>query len=331
MPAKLVEFFKTDTPQKIAVVVSILVVAGLAWFTFFSIINGFPMGWEAQRMIFSPPVFLIVFIGMIALTAYVSRKIPLLRWFWFPNDAASDTAAAHSEANAPKPKAAQADKTDLLSEKIDLNRSRDVEPRAYPRGIYLDKHSADELRFRIKATKRKWRWLPFALILPVYGIASTLGPILGFRSDYYNQNRYVPASFSWMPTLLLLVVGTVFLVWLYKKFWLALPIRVTPTHINVNGQSFNREHYGGMRVGYEIGGNEAVPVGGLFEGAIGDTSLGFVGLRLQYGRWGEDLDYMVNKYHANEYIVWMNEMIATVGAPPAKDVAPDQGVRGQKF
>lgn len=331
MMEKLTAFFKTKAPEKIAVIGSLLVVAVLAWFTFFSILDGLVMSRGTRRMIFSPLVFLIVFVGMVALTAHISRKIPLLRWFWFPNDAASDTAAAKSEVNAPEPKAAQTDKTDLLSEKIDLNRSKDVEPRPYPRGIYLDKNSADELRFRIKATRRKWRWLPFALILPVYAIASTLGPILGFRSDYWVGRQYVAPSFSWMPTFLLLVVGTVFLVWLYKQFWLALPIRVTPTHINVNGQSFNRKHYGGMRVGYEIGGNESVPVGGLFEGAVGDTSLGFVGLRLQYGRWGEDLDYMVNKYHANEYIVWMNEMIAAVGAPPAKDIAPDQGVRGQQF
>ncbi|MHC5656340.1 hypothetical protein, partial [Stappia sp. ICDLI1TA098] len=167
MMEKLTEFFKTNTLQKVAVVIGILVVSGLAWFTFFSLIDSIRMSWEARMRIFSLPVFLIVFVGMIALAIYISRKIPQLGWFWFPNDAARDTPAAKSEVNSPEPKAAKAD---LFSRKINLNRSRDVKPRLYPRGIYLDKNLPDDLRFRLKATRRKWRWLPFALILPVYAI-----------------------------------------------------------------------------------------------------------------------------------------------------------------
>ena len=46
---------------------------------------------------------------------------------------------------------------------------------------------------------------------------------------------------------------------------------------------------------------------------MGDHFMGVSGLRVAYGRWGDDLDYMVNKYHAPEYVVWMNEVIAEVG------------------
>lgn len=87
-------------------------------------------------------------------------------------------------------------------------------------------------------------------------------------------------------------------------------IIATKDTILYGSRKFSRLHYGGMRIGYTTKED-----GGL-KNSFFDLSLGMAAPRLQYGRWGEDLAYLVNGYHANEIVIWLNEIIDSVGAPP---------------
>ncbi|MCA1241470.1 hypothetical protein LC092_03360 [Stappia stellulata] len=129
--------------------------------------------------------------------------------------------------------------------------------------------------------------------------------------------------------VILCVVVVLTMVWAWLKGHPKLKIIAKPDTLQVAHLIFDHQHYHGMRIGYEVQG-EAVNIG-AFNTVMGDHFMGVSGLRVAYGRWGEDLDYMVNKYHAPEYVVWMNEVIAEVGKPAPKEHDPSQGVKKAEF
>lgn len=201
------------------------------------------------------------------------------------------------------------------------------EPRPYPKGINVLDASPEKLIFWVKAARKRWRWLPFALLIFITPALVWIGIAMGIDPGGYDRlGRYRAPSFSFMPVASIVALWGAFLFWLYKLFWLNLIFSVTPNRINVGGKTYDRAHSAGMRIGYTVEGNGGVG-DSMVDVIAGDASMGFVGLRLTYGRWGEDLDFMVNRYHAAEYVVWMNEQIAMVGAAAPKDHDPAKGRR----
>ncbi len=204
-------------------------------------------------------------------------------------------------------------------------------PREHPRGISLIKHSKDILIFRVKAAHRRLRWLPVGIAVVGLPIAIALGGIGGINEGGWVNGRHINPYFSFWPMIIccLIVLGIAIVLW--RELWPDLKFEITPTEIKVANLIYDRKHFGGMRIGYEIDSKSEGVKLGFVDAINGDHSLGFTGLRIQYGRWGDDLDYMVNKYHAAEYVVWMNEMIATVGAPEAKEHEPSKGRKKAEF
>jgi hypothetical protein len=205
--------------------------------------------------------------------------------------------------------------------------------RPYPRGIYLDKQSADELVFRLKAVHRRLRFLPLWIFLA----SLVLVPALGFWWGFDDGTRIVDGyripmerpDFSIVPTVILVLLTIAGLIWAWRIGHPKVQITATPDTIQVGNMIFNRSQYGGMRLGYQVQG-EAVKIG-TFDTVMGDHFMGVSGLRVAYGRWGEDLDYMVNKYHAAEYVVWMNEQIDAIGRPEPKKHDPAKGRKKAEF
>ncbi|WP_157946891.1 hypothetical protein [Thalassobius sp. I31.1] len=131
------------------------------------------------------------------------------------------------------------------------------------------------------------------------------------------MQAYMPVAGRWghnplqyALTGVLFTCAAFYFVAAVSYFWTRpwVKIVVTPNTIRYGSRFFHREFHDGMRLGYST--NETDLKNKLLEG-----SFGTVAMRLTYGRWGEDLPYLVNKYHADEIVIWMNEIINSVGAP----------------
>lgn len=207
-------------------------------------------------------------------------------------------------------------------------RSGKVPVRPYPRGIELETQTDDRLEFRLKSVHRRWRFAAVWIFIVSLFLVPLLGVWLGFddgfRTDRWGNNApMVRPSFSFVPSIILALLTIAGMVWAWFKGHPKIEIVATPSTLTVAGLEFDRANFSGMRIGYQIQG-EAVKIG-TFDTVMGDHFMGVSGLRVGYGRWGEDLDYMVNKYHAPEYVVWMNEQIEQVGRPESKSHAPAEG------
>lgn len=147
----------------------------------------------------------------------------------------------------------------------------------------------------------------------------------GYRTVPQYSKRYI----TWVPLYFFYVLVLAGIVWAWRKAHPMLEVTATPAQIRVGHLVFMRRYFGGMRTGYTIGGEKVVS--NSFDFSIGNGFVGAVGLRVSYGRWGEDTNFMLNKYHAPEYVVWMNEQIAAVGAPSPRDNDYALGRRKENF
>ena len=143
---------------------------------------------------------------------------------------------------------------------------------------------------------------------------------------------YVPTTFQskgyYNPFLPIVAFGgSLFLcVYLWRKCFPNVRVVIQKDRVLVGNHLFDRQHFSGFRKGYEDNGpNDSG--GNYFDKTFAMSTT----LRFQYGRWGEDLEYMVNNYHASEYVIWMNAVIAEVGKPEPKEIDAKQGQRKQVF
>lgn len=127
-----------------------------------------------------------------------------------------------------------------------------------------------------------------------------------------------------------LVITVVFFLWLHRITHPKIIIRITPSEIEVGDLKFSRENFRGFR----IGGTESDPQnrgGDWNPSVLGHNQFVWTALHPQIGDWGEVLPYMVPRAVANHYVIWLNELVAYVGAPPPKATAPEEGRREQRF
>lgn len=62
-----------------------------------------------------------------------------------------------------------------------------------------------------------------------------------------------------------------------------------------------------------------------------DDGMFWTPLRVTYGRWGEPLPYMLPKDEANDYILWIAEILEWVSPPEERANIPEAGIRAQSF
>jgi hypothetical protein len=200
-------------------------------------------------------------------------------------------------------------------------------PRLSPKGTIVEAQSDDSVTLRFRAALRTWWVLPY-IMLPITIVGSIpLGLFIGTYMNPVNMFQHQSAWQGYFNTALwgtpvAMVIAT-YLVWRWTQP--LVKVVANRQYIQVGSQYFERENYGGMRLGYEIETSM-----GLLKNDFHDLSIGLQGIRLSYGRWGEDLPYLVNSYHANEIVLWLNVKIGETEAAIAAPVS-QTGNRPQSF
>lgn len=196
-----------------------------------------------------------------------------------------------------------------------------VPVRALPQGTKLIERKPGFAAVRFKAILRGWTVLSYVMLFATFLIGVPLAWTLGVAM---RSSPFAPFNVgAALITMLIFIGGTVFS--FFKTHpWVKLV--ATPDYIQVGGKFYDRQHYGGIRLGYEINLKGGGALSNSFEDVFGNR----VGLRLGYGLWGEDLPYMVDKYHSNEIVLWLNMIISATQQPP---VGPsmEHGARTQRF
>jgi hypothetical protein len=192
--------------------------------------------------------------------------------------------------------------------------------RETPKGTRLVKLREGEfvvLKFR--AAIRFWYLVAFAAVPAVFVLGGPIGfaASLIFRTGPYGLPN--TGAYFWV-----FVILSVLAYLAIRRAYPWVTLIATPQYIKVGKLYFDRGHYGGMRTGYEISTSA-----GLLKNDFHDLGIGLVALRLSYGLWGEDLPYLVNRYHGAEIVIWMNYMIGLAEAE--KEPSPQTGVRSQQY
>ena len=190
-----------------------------------------------------------------------------------------------------------------------------AELRSSPKGTIVKRSSKDEFVAEIKCVLRFWFWFAPAVAISLSILVLPFSLILVMAWDPMIQTLGV--------VLIVASIGAVGLAFWRTRFW--VKVVAHREAIKFGERTYDRKHYTGMRIGYSIDGDSTL------KNDFFDQSMGMTALRLAYGRWGEDLPYLVNKYHAPEIVIWLNEHIDAVGAPPPRENAPSEGRREQSF
>lgn len=189
--------------------------------------------------------------------------------------------------------------------------TRSAEPRRTPKGTRVQKQTPDEAIFQIRAAKQFWWWFGPAIAI---GISFFMIPF----SFVLIAAMYDPGANTIGIILLLVCLGGMVASYLMTRVWLTVLVR--KDQMRVGAKVYDRKYVSGFSIGYSLKTDDKALMNDFK-----DQTLGLSGLRLRYGRWGDDIPYLVNQYHAAEIVIWANEIIASVGAPAPKEHDPKAG------
>lgn len=173
-------------------------------------------------------------------------------------------------------------------------------PRSTPKGTSLSRHTNDEAILSIRCVRQFWWWAGPTAAAVFSGFVIPFAVVLIFASFDTEAN-----AIGWI--LLFACIFGLFISYQTTRVWLEIIIH--KDKISVGNRVFDRAHTSGFRTGYSIDTEDGL------KNDFMDQSMGFSGLRLSYGPWGEDLPYLVNKYHSAEILVWLNAIMDNVGKP----------------
>jgi len=205
--------------------------------------------------------------------------------------------------------------------------------RDHPKGTELVHQTEGTVTLKFKAAIRFW-WKLIFLMIPMTLAAPFVGAFIGAALAIAEQQRRYDLgeyrntdigawSFQGGVWITIMMITATIAVFYWTRPWVT--VFADRVHIRVGDLRFSREHFGWLRLGYEI-----ETSGALLKNDFHDLDIGLQGLRLVYGPWGEDLPYLVNKYHANEIVLWINTKIAET-APPQPTPVATSGDRPQSF
>jgi len=286
------------------------------------------------------PLGIIGFLLTAAGVVWGASRIPRLAWFWGRPDTA-ETASTSPGDEADSKASTMETPSEKVSQEIPTDERREdgvpppsrgqmqadevtpilgaPRPRATPQGTQLIKQSPERAVMKVKSAVRFWSWFlpPFFLITMVITIVPITGVLAAAMQKANNFRRGLDAYlFDAGAVVFACFIGAAVL-----SYYLTRPsvrITVTPEAVKYGSEYFDRRFHHGVRTGWSMQGVE-------LQNSFFDKSFGLQALRFTYGRWGEDLPYMVNAYHAQEIVIWMNEIIDQVGAPPAPSNDPYAG------
>lgn len=188
------------------------------------------------------------------------------------------------------------------------------------------------VKIQFKAAVRFW-WKFYYLMIGVCVAATFLGGFVGLGVAMSNAASLAREGVFVQPGSFEIVVGAIIgfviavipTIYVYRWTHPWVEVTANPSFISVGDFYFDRRYYGGFRVGYELQTNL-----GTLKNDFHDIDIGLQGLRFCYGQWGEDLPYLVSKYHANEIVMWINQKIAET-EPKATAPVTESGQRPQRF
>lgn len=262
----------------------------------------------------------------------VSNRIPRLSWFWRdPNKAktkekpsqsasmlsSTDQVAEPKEQVEERATPEEAEVTDQRFEGVVAARY----PRLTPQGTYLSPNSNEELAvMRVKVAIRFWCFalptffsvlsVPLAFVSAVISVA-VLGQRGGLRPDDVFMYMGASAVISFSVCLIAAVIS-------YHKTRPEILVHVDKDRIRIGTETYDRRFAGAVVVGHTERDTEV-------SRKIISPQFGSVALGIQYGRWGETTNYMLDAEHASETVVWMNEVIDSVGDAQARRYDPQAG------
>lgn len=305
--------FQESRNATVLIAAGSLIAIFVVWYAILMVLDLLDVPWMLRGMLL---LNRIIFLAALGLAAYIviriGSRIPQLSWFW-----GYDMARVASQ----KQKASTSSNIKSATERVQDITAFCLVPRSTPKGtelVYLDENSA---HMRVKSAIRFWCYFLPALFTIGAVAGVPLGGYWGFEIYNAQPNRWNinPTPYVFWGAVFL--SGSFVAAAIYSYFatrpWLG--VKVTPSTITYGSMKFDRRYYGGMQIGYST--NE----GGDLKNGFFDLSLGMAALRLSYGPWGEDLKYLINKYHSAEIVNWMNGVIASVGAAPPPDYDPYAG------
>ncbi|MDW3181645.1 hypothetical protein [Roseobacter sp.] len=269
--------------------------------------------------------------GLIAAFAgviFASTKVSKFDWFWkgeqggpAQHDVPVDNnqmAMAAEATNTPDVKAVSG--LPAHSESVSIREGvqgprltvRYEKIRETPVGTSIIQISDEKAVLEVQSVIQFWCWFAPLTLTVLAFVAIPVGAWLGYvfyeatitQGWQFNSRDAVGASLRGAIILPALALGAAFLS--YRHYRPQVRVTITPDMIQYGDRKFDRQYSGGVRIGYY---SQEAELGTSFtQGRFGVTLM-----RLSYGRWGEDLKYMVSSYHAPEIVVWMNEIIDGVG------------------
>lgn len=257
---------------------------------------------------------------------FASQKVEFLSWFW-GTEAKFETRPEKVfivEPEKEKPSSENTPET-LELEAVDKPRFG-VALREFPMGanlIHLDDKSA---KIELQVAIRFWCWiLPLALgflVIP----AAILGAGVGYSSfiDGYEHNVSHPGQIvsymSWGAIICSgLAGGLSYLA--YRETRPTITINIDHDQLVIGSYLFDRRFVNGITLGYQ---NDSSQLRGRFL----EPESGVTSLNVAFGRWGENTKYLVRSDDASAIIVWINEIMESVG--PIQERANNAGI-GQKI
>ncbi len=276
-----------------------------------------------------------VFLAAIAV-AFAVYKIPALGWFWQPKDGETTPADTSSEAKADPTQQLvtdEADETSVSSVAEETVTSPAAEPapapvehlglrvpRDRPLGTRVISHTSDKAVLEVKTAIQFWSWVLPSLLLVLTVIAIPVGASLGVAAYATSPNKWQSSATAYATQSVVIIAG-VFLGLTVLSYFLTRPkvqVYITKDVVFFGEYRFDRELSGGFRIGYDAK-NVNLPQSFL------RPRFGMTVLRFAYGRWGEDMRYLIDAYQANNIVVWMNEIIDSIGDPPTRRFDPSAG------
>ncbi|WJY21589.1 hypothetical protein QTA57_17980 [Fontisubflavum oceani] len=285
---------------------------------------GFIVGGVIDELFWTGPFVLVV---SILVTFWAASRVKQLSWFFGERE--QPVSDEDHSATKGKIRADSSDDTaehasqPSIAEPVELAGA--LTPREAPVGTSVVSIAPDQAVVRVNSVIHFWCWFaPLALGAGAF-LATPLGALIGYQlykqSVPWHQFEAEAAFYAsfWGGTLVfgLFIAAAI---WSYFANRPKVKVLITPDAIRYGDILFDRRHAAGLRIGYKSHAAE-------LKANITDDRFGVSRLRLAYGNWGEDLKYMVNSYHADEIVIWLNGIINNVGAPPPKQYDPNKGTK----
>ena len=197
----------------------------------------------------------------------------------------------------------QAPPEDPILKRIDrerrYRRTKDATVFSHPRGArILTPPDGNQVKISIPTAIQSFWVVPFfaipvlAFLIVGFGLALSIVPPGWDTRGYFNP----------LPLILSIVI-TLGLAWvIWRLCFPRIIIEANRDGVTVGKYKFDWRALGGFRIGHTAGGVERENTQWLYQGMV-----------IEYGPYGFDLPYMVRKYYSAYYVVWLNDMLATIG------------------